>query len=103
MPNCLCAKCALILPRLLSTLPVSVVTHSSCGQLLFVVGIKRDNDEIVAEQGQYFRIGPHPRFHFAAVDATVPRVVDEQRLVYFTGVGHRFVIVEETLQSVRQA
>ena len=72
-------------------------------QLLFVVGIKRDNDEIVAEQGQYFRIGPHPRFHFAAVDATVPRVVDEQRLVYFTGVGHRFVIVEETLQSVRQA
>ena len=33
-------------------------------QLLFVVGIKRDNDEIVAEQGQYFPDRPTPSLPF---------------------------------------
>ena len=72
-------------------------------QLLFVVGVERDNDEIIPQPVQNLRVGPDARLHLPTVDAAMSSVVDKERFVDFACILQRLLVVEEALQPVGQA
>ena len=71
------------------------------GCTCLVVGIQRHDDVVVAQNLLHTLVGEYLLLHFAAVDAAVPRHVDEERLTRGTSGRQRLVPFEITRDAVR--
>lgn len=72
------------------------------GKHLLIVGKEGHDHIVVAEYIEHLRVGPYAGFHLAAVYASVPREIDEERFADLCGVCFGLLEIEKSFQSVGQ-
>ena len=90
------------LPEALEDLPGIGRHPFVLGQYFLVIRIEGADHVVVAQDLQHLGIGPYAGLHFAAVDASVARKVDEDGLLDLGGIGFGLLEVEESFEPVRE-
>ena len=70
--------------------------HNGFRQRSLVINEQGDEDIFLVQQVRHLDVGPHRRFHLAAVHTSVTRKVQHHGQTVGLGIGHAFFVVMET-------